>query len=79
MSFALLAPLIIKGLFMLIEFLAKKNIVSDESKRVFIQMAEELRKIGIANVRSRYEAELQIEAGSSVWDKEESKNNLKNT
>jgi hypothetical protein len=62
-----LIPVIIKIIFMILEFLAQKKIVSEESKRIFINMAEELRKLGIANVKSRYEAEAQLDANDKAW------------
>lgn len=68
MPFAMLIPIIIKIIFMILEFLAQKKIVSEESKRIFINMAEELRKLGIANVKSRYEAEAQLDANDKAWD-----------
>lgn len=66
-----LIPVVVKILFMVIEYFASRKIVDQQSKKVFIQMAEELRKIGIANVKSRYEAEDQIQAGDDEWTSRE--------
>lgn len=42
-----------------------------ESRALFIKLAQMLREKGIANVRSRFEAEEQLGAGGSIWDERE--------
>jgi hypothetical protein len=62
-------PLIAKlGLFFIEYFLTNK-VVGEESKKVFIKMAEELRKLGAKNAKSRYETESQIDEINQEWDK----------
>lgn len=66
-------PAIVQVIFMILEFLTQKKVVSEESKRIFINMAEELRKMGIKDVRSRYEAEKQLDSNDQAWTEIENK------
>ena len=66
-------PLIAKlGLFLLEQFLTNKA-VDEESKRVFIRMAEELRKLGVKYAITTFESEAQIAKIDEAWKKEEEK------
>lgn len=66
-----LTPLIAKLGMMLLEYFASQKVLSDESKVIFIKMAEELRKMGAINIKSRYEAERQIDSNDAEWTKRE--------
>lgn len=60
---------LIKIVFMILEYLAHRKNVSNESKRIFMKLAEDFRRLGIAEVRSRYEAEAQLKSNDEEWEK----------
>jgi hypothetical protein len=62
-------PALIKIAFLVLEYLAHRKGVTDESKRIFIKLAEDLRRLGLADVRSRYEAEEQLKSNDAEWEK----------
>lgn len=62
-------PALIKIVFMVLEYLAHRKGVSEESRRIFMKLAEDFRRLGIADVRSRYEAEAQLKSNDEEWEK----------
>lgn len=70
---AVLLPLIAQVGMWLINYFISRKIVSDESKKIFIQVAEELRVLGAVNVKSRFEAEVQLDSNDKEWTNREAK------
>lgn len=61
-------PVVIRLALSVIEYFAERKNISKEERRVFVRLAEILRKQGLENVRSRFEAEDQIKEGNKMWD-----------
>jgi hypothetical protein len=55
----------------IVEFFIAKSKDNAKLHAAFVSLAKELRSAGIADVRSRLEAESQIAAGSDEWDQRE--------
>lgn len=66
-------PLLIQLAFWFMERFVAANSQDAESRRIFLELANLLRQKGIRNVKSRFEAESQVQAGESVWNDRESK------
>lgn len=66
-------PLIVSIAFKTLEYFANKRGTNENSRRIFRELAEDLRKLGIASVKSRYEAEAQIGEIEKEWEKRHDK------
>lgn len=62
-------PLIAKLGYSALEWAIHKKGVDAETKKWLINTAEQLRKKGLADVKSRYEAESQIDEIKAEWEK----------
>lgn len=71
--FVALLPLLAKIGLLLIEAFLKNKDLTSENKKIFIQVAETLRRLGATNVKSRYEAENQIDKIDQAWKNKETK------
>jgi len=64
-------PWILQVAFWLLENFIGNNAQDTESRRIFLQLAKILREKGIRNVKSRFEAESQIDEANQEWDQRE--------
>jgi hypothetical protein len=66
-------PILAQFAFWVLEYFVSQHNNDQESQVLFINMAEQLRKIGITNVKSRYEAESQLDENDKAWNEKENK------
>jgi hypothetical protein len=71
--FAALLPLVAQIAMMLLNLYVKNKELKEQDKKIFIQVAETLRRLGAVNVKSRYEAESQIDKIDQAWKDREAK------
>jgi hypothetical protein len=69
-----LLPVLAQFLFWLLEKIVGQFTQDEESRRIFLELAQVMRKAGIEGVRSRFEAESQIDLINAEWDRREKGN-----
>ena len=64
-------PVLVKLAFLVIDAFLVKFGQNSESREIMLKLAEALRRKGIAGVKSRFEAESQVQAGNDAWAERE--------